>query len=1416
MNDKIFFDKETNKLTISGNFYNGIWFQYFGEMQHEILKYEKEIIIVDLKDCTFISPTPFLSLLLTLYHSKEEKKCNIQILLGEADSNEKRKFFNYCAREGFLEIINNVSCVQYNISELKSYNVIGNENFEKILSARINDISKSEFSIEETVNALIKEINESNLNVNKDQRLYMVVAVRNILQELIDNVDKHAYDKGSKYFALYIRIRYATDATKHTGKNNNIYFQNGPTTKPDEIYIHKAIEVYFQDIGKGIVKSYEEKGIKYPNRPLREIVNYTFFREKFENRNNNTPINGLAFLRKILQEKNNYFTVYNQFEGTGAFGVSENKIGVNNINMKDGAKNTKYGIIGQIYNFTLFDREYSSKYNQEFFEELIEVYQREYKPIENYVIDLRKTEEVKDSRENTVILFMPSYVTKAAIISKIRFVVQHTPQIRTLIISDVKDEELILFDSTLDGTYISTFQKDIKDVFNLDEIFIITKSFQICFLCRKNSIKKFEKRDKSFKDFNKEYDYLYRLKLYESKELACVLEKHPSGKYILTKGNIKWNEVCSLRGFINFDMLTANDKCFDLLQRNLERILPIVGKKKLYAIDSSVERLVSSVNCIREYEDIEFGVGSVFVSGMTLQSSDYQGNTIHFFSRGQNERKPALFFDPVYLYVNTNDEKEINYVRVGKSSHIRREDYVEPLKNVNSFLDQKDTYKILHQYAYSSVLCGHLNFEKRHDLLSINLNAIMYDENTRLKEYVKGIINYGLGHYLNKEFDSENYFQLLKESCLIVYPYNHFTSSILRECDIEESYSKYIVGLSPTNITSSGEDLEYSECFTDYIADIINDFMQKYPDKEVKIIVFDTLSYSGRTRQEIYEYVSSIEHVEPYFVSIIDAKVNHYPKQANTYSYMNINIPLLGNSETCKMCLSLNKLEAFKEKIIDASILATIETMQQTWKVRDIRNHKEIIKLTNFSRLYAKEILEYNNMKWEEGDDLYFVNALPLYIFITNRIKTENDFFCMEYLMDSYCSIIGLDSMTFILSLFVLEYGNTIYFALLRKVFRFILEYMQSGKEPELNQFAALALLSLEEKATKIILEYIKDNVNSLQIGYEGQIVLMYYLNREKNIQNNLKTLFLYNKMKSESDRLDLYKQFHCQLKNTNGNIHNSPLKKLIEGQESLENKRLTIAALSLLEHSLNCTELFFDMLYEEGRIQPEAENDEEISNIRNKCLKNIGETKDIISSNGDLKTAKTKLQEIFDAGQILHKRLFAPHKIQNNAENRELVSIETLLAKRIDFYNVNKGKDKMEIYFNESYSLPDNVSNNNISTIYYIWNNMLVSEIDYILDNVGKFTNETKAVLVDGKKIAGEVKINITPESFQIFIYNNTDDNIDDIKQKAKQRYQKEVLSLLGVRFSYHDNQKENELFEKNAVVTRIIIPNILNRKEQ
>lgn len=140
--------------------------------------------------------------------------------------------------------------------------------------------------------------------------------------------------------------------------------------------------------------------------------------------------------------------------------------------------------------------------------------------------------------------------------------------------------------------------------------------------------------------------------MYESEYLAAILENNTIGKHILTKGNIEWSNGETIDGYINFDMMSSNDLCFELLLRNLKRILSIIGDKKLYAIDSVVERLVDSVNAFIDKEnDQYFGVGSIVVSGLTLQSSDYTGNSIHF-SVEEKKQDYQHYFLILFIYID--------------------------------------------------------------------------------------------------------------------------------------------------------------------------------------------------------------------------------------------------------------------------------------------------------------------------------------------------------------------------------------------------------------------------------------------------------------------------------------------------------------------------------------------------------------------------------------------------------------------------------------------------------------------------------------------------------------------------------------------------------------------------------------------
>ena len=167
-----------NKLIIEGYFYNNIWFSEFGEIQNNMFQKKNEELIVDMSECMFASPTPFLSLLLSLKKIKVENRCQINIILPNGESDDKKKFLNYCVREGFLSIINDISSVIYDTSVYNEYNVIGTENYENILKARIINIAERVEGVEDVVNTLINEINESNLNVNKKNTYTLARAPR--------------------------------------------------------------------------------------------------------------------------------------------------------------------------------------------------------------------------------------------------------------------------------------------------------------------------------------------------------------------------------------------------------------------------------------------------------------------------------------------------------------------------------------------------------------------------------------------------------------------------------------------------------------------------------------------------------------------------------------------------------------------------------------------------------------------------------------------------------------------------------------------------------------------------------------------------------------------------------------------------------------------------------------------------------------------------------------------------------------------------------------------------------------------------------------------------------------------------------------------------------------------------------------
>lgn len=1423
------------EIIIGEKYFNKHWFIYFGEIQEQLLNLINAKIIVNMEKCVFISPTPFIALLLTLKECKVSNLCDIEFRLPLYYSTTNEKFWTFCRENGFYQIIKDLNSIR-----IKDFSVGKNEweehtNFEKLINAQIVDLKAEDNKIENIVNRLLSELNEEKIQLSNKNRNYFMVVLRNILMELFDNVDKHAYEKEAKHkiCAIYIRIRHTNSDTIYMGKINNRYPNSHPyeTVKPAEIYLQNAVEIYFQDLGQGMISSLKRKGVlEESKRPLREAIQKTFYSRSNSPRTNNTAVRGLQFLGQLMADRNDFISIYNEYEGVGTYTAekferNKKKLNTNKVCIRDMKRDEK-PIKGLIYNFTLFNRETSKKieyYSNK--KDIWDIYSKKYEDLQFEVSNYRDKYDLNKRGKKIdwdwLWIIPKEKNTKPLILDYLSEELNNAKK-KKLIVADIEDNEFDLFCYMLKDTVTKVI--DPSDT--LEEIYLVSKKLRFLKFAR-NRRNIFKIINEDFLTFNNNFNYLYKLKIYESKILAAAIETSLLKNYVITKGIIEWNPELELQGYINFDFLVSNRETNSILERNLKRILPYISDCNIYPIDLLTTGLVNSINVEldkKKDESCEFiGIGSVIVSGLTLQSNNFENNlNIHFFSRSKEKRQAALFFDPIYLYQSEGTQQR--YIRNGKSYRIMPKG-LEPKKvNTNSYINEADMYKMLHQFAYSSVLFGHLNIEGRHDLFSVNLNAFIYDRDTKLAQFVNDMIFYGLRHYFcngNECVDASEFFEDLEYSSMIVYPYNSLTSAVLKQCEQVENFKEYIWGLTPVNIIYSGETLEYSDTYKDCLSDVLNNFKERYKDsKPLKVIVFDTLTYTGRTKENIQNFLRSLADVEVKFVNIIDAQISHYDKLKTELNYINLNIPLLGNKPTCEICTVLEKLVIFKETLIDAKLVNKIDEIIETWQVCDIRSFQNNLMLPDFPVVKATDFMNENS-RYYVDHNIEFRNIVPLYLYMTNRIKLENDFSIIEDVLNIKDNVIDEQSIAFLAATFIMEYGERVYLSILTNVCERLFEiiFQPSYKmENKIYHLCLLSILSVDEKIIwRIIKNYLyklDDKKGLLSASQEGQILMIYYISKIQLDEILGKEEFFYilkNKCKSGNGRLDLYKQFNCQLININGNVHNSPLKCMVDNK--ITDKHLILSSLELIKQSIMSYDLKFDILYEDR-------SNEEYTDLITTGIDLVNRLEEEIRNQDYIYEAeKGLINQLYETCLEIHSKLFVPYFINIKPQDRDKDNIVAKLNDLIDEHNEHNNDGK--VLFNNDYQellMP----HKDISAIYYIWNNMLAREIYYILDNVAKYTEKDKKVFIEGEYVSGQVCIEIEEMNFNIRIYNNTNKSIENIRKALKQRYQKEVLDMLGVTIEYEKNEKNNptynDIFEENAIIAVIRIPNIykIRRKNQ
>lgn len=1376
------------ELVIKGNVYDNHWYLFWGTIQQKIFMSKTDNIVIVIEENVYCSTNFILSLNLTLL------KCQIKTIAFCVKSKNKYNTFS----------IENT----FELSTLIEKYLIHNNQNKDIIQPTICDLKKVE-TINEYIAKIIRNMKnlDSCFSDEKSENEFKV-KLQNILFELMDNSYKYAYENSPNCYIAF-SVKYTNVDTNTWQKYNAI--NNKSFAK--EVFISPKIVLYFQDLGKGIIDSYiNTYGIKKSSkRPLREVAKKAFFyNADFIARKNTTNICGLQYVGKILEHNHSYLTVYSGKECVGTHFANVEK------NLHTAFSISDYGLSthtqGLSYNFFIdIEQAISNTHDNCFDDSVIESLMCNKKTQIN-VRDFRNIIETNSFGEicNPFIngqkiinenlkcsfIFLGRAISKQSIVYILKNSIQD--KTKTLIICDVLDIDMQLIVFSLKDSYSTILGA------KLDNIYIVSQTLNVIKLKSYNGrfiTDKFE----GFSHFNKEYDYIYNIKYYESFVLLSLQECDSFGKHMITNGTIVWNENYSFSGYINFDILTASPKTFNFLKLNLVRTLSLLGFPKLIPLDNMVNRLADEINSeynLNEKDDTLY-LGSIYVSGTTYNYNSINNEkNLHFFNRNKDEKVLSIFISPEKALAHNSNKTE--YKRIGKSYKIIKMEELNKEIHSGAYLSQKEKYSLFDTDSYNPFIFKHTTFYGNHYMLNINLISMYNDKSSLLFDFITKLINSSLGHYFDLGIHNEEYFQEFQNCCGIIYISHHFTDKIFEDQITQnKNLAKYIIGLNHINLFRYEQSLEFSHVYAEYINELKNEFKKNFPKEEIKFIIFDTLINSGRTRKEIKLYLQSLGVERVIFVSIIDSQEQRYDKSKNNYSFINVPFPRIGSNSSCPICENIETQKVFLRNIVSPNLSYKLDRICRYMKCSDLIVSRGQIGNFSISEVVSKDIIQENS-QYLVCSDISIKKVLTLYLFISEQIRQLNDFWLFDNFLENKFKDLDIDSAVLILSLFYLDFYNQCYIKLKEKVTAILLKLIGKVTDEKIFALSYFVLTKHKQSTINIIKKidfdelYFSENVELLLLYlfcYPGGDTFVH----EKNMKL---AIMLNNSIIGNNHKIDAYKQLHCQLINVNGEIHNSPIENVITFKNKNNNHyvKTAINSLELLKTSLKTDTIRFDVFYDNDEYK----------------LENYNELLDLVNEIVDMKNHafddvfEEKIIQLYKYAREIHSYLLLPLGIAEKTKYNSTLIYK--LKQIVDQFNEESGGKIVK--FLNNYTLP--YSNYGAKELYYIFNSILVNEIRYCLDNIKKHCsdNNEKYLVEEADnqmyEYLGVVGLDLSEEKIIIDIVNGISENYKP--RNLKLRYQKEELKNLGITIERIDSNlsKYSACFNKQSFVTRITIPNI------
>lgn len=975
-------------------------------------------VLLDFSFCRWIDPFPLMSILLEISFARH-LGLTVMIRLPEYDDNvciiEKKTYqespnrlLYFLKQEGFLDCLDNLNddgiqflnkpeegwLVYQNLHVTPSYEESRCIPMHLFFVPKLGE--DNEFAKMSVENLLIGIYSNLDSKVAPQTRERLVYKLRVALQEVLQNTVEHAYMENNNYRPVVIYVRYRTGGKGLNSSRKSIIEEsiieeskNCPLVHNDWLIARPGcIEMFVIDRGIGIVKSFENSGNKLTNtHKFKEVLHKTFCDGESTKKDHQTRYGGLHLLHNLLADTSDYFRA---FEGNIWFGCgvpfpritepthylfdTQNKMQGLAMHLRlgwkqetdIGSKWVKFtqGTQCEVFQELIFDEtECDSSFKwfakqtilDERFENL-----KTYGEKGEWILWLVHPHRMK----NDILNFIE---TKIAPLSNPNSI---------LIIADIPSYEAETYAAALSEFKASGF---IDWPLKFSHIILDTNRCRFAvvqytkyrlrhgFTSLKKDFNKLEMPHPPIKPSPKNFRLaiVRWLKWHDS---CLIWEEVEKNKQLFIAetvfwGNDKNNNEINIKGFLDFPQTTHNGTCLAIYKAVLARVLGVLppDEYKLIPLDRLTAPILREIYSTEIYESnvnltkISIAIGSVLVSGSTLEASPTMSLDLHFFihySSPIHGKKSSLLFWLPKIDMSDNIS---NLARIGRSAMIAPEGWKSfevPRFDVQGSCigarNPKETYQDWQSLSPVIFKAGHWAYEGHHDFLTVNIvdavDAAFLGKTELARFLISNILPFiGLNkthldenwhRLLDKPNESSNKIQIKADYGLLVYRSHPSSDSIIRKLleiltpEGRKIAISRIYPILPVRMRWSGSTFLIPPLIREDIRKELNLGAISRP-----ILIFDDAAITGRTLQDIISILSTIGATQ--VNSIIIANRLRRPAEGllneKLKYFWRLDVPIMGREGNCPLCHALDLAESFSLLLAATNAKKEINRWKNIW-----------------------------------------------------------------------------------------------------------------------------------------------------------------------------------------------------------------------------------------------------------------------------------------------------------------------------------------------------------------------------------------------------------------------------------------------------------------------------------------------------